>query len=242
MLIYPAIDIQNGKCVRLKQGQFDRQKVYADDPVDVARGFAEAGFSSLHVVDLDGARTGRLVNTETIQRIVSVPSLSIQVGGGIRTMEAVTTLFDIGVTRVILGSVALREREAVQSWMSQIGPNRLAFAVDARNGFLAADGWTDATTVSADTFIDEYQERGAARFICTDISRDGMMQGPSDAWYAQLLRTFPSIELVASGGVSSLDDLTRLRSLGVYGAIVGTALLDGSLALSALKDFHDADS
>lgn len=240
MLIYPAIDIKDGRCVRLRQGVFDRQTVYAESPSDVAQQYANADFRHVHIVDLDGARAGRPVNIDVIRQIVSIPTLRVQVGGGIRAFEAVEQLLDAGAERVILGSIALEREDEVRAWMLRVGPERIAFAVDLRDGLLASNGWDRTTSVSADDFIRRYIDAGGSRFICTDISRDGMMTGPAFNLYDRLLQQFPSIQLVASGGVSSLADIEQLLALGVFGTIVGTALYDGSINLASLKQW-DAD-
>ena len=239
MLIYPAIDIRDGKCVRLRQGNFDLEKVWADSPLEVARMYADAGFRHLHIVDLDGARSGRLVNTRIIERIAALASVRIQVGGGIRSKNDITTILTCGVDRVILGSIALQRREDVLEWLSDLRSAQVAFAVDIDGGTLAAHGWTDSTDVTPESFLRSFISAGYSRFICTDIARDGMKSGPAIPLYTRLLSEFPSLELVASGGVASIDDVRQLHSAGVFGTIVGTALLDGSIAATALKSWDD---
>jgi phosphoribosylformimino-5-aminoimidazole carboxamide ribotide isomerase len=239
MLIYPAIDIRDGKCVRLRQGNFDLEMVWADSPLEVARLYAEAGFRNLHVVDLDGARSGRLVNTHIIEQIAALASVRIQVGGGIRSRNDITTLLTCGVDRVILGSIALHQREDVLEWLSDLRSEQVAFAVDIDGGTLAAHGWTDTTDVTPESFLRSFIAAGYSRFICTDIARDGMKSGPALPLYERLLSEFPSLELVASGGVASIEDVRQLHSSGVFGTIVGTALLDGSIPAAVLKGWDD---
>ncbi len=238
MLIFPAIDIRNGRCVRLRQGRFDHETVYADSPQEVAWEFARMGFRHLHVVDLDGARTGRPVNTGIVRDIAAIRSLQVQVGGGLRSEEAVRSMLETGVGRVILGSVALQQQESVQRWIAEIGPGRFALAADVRDGRIASHGWGATSDVTVETVMRSYLGKGLTRVICTDISRDGMMTGPSFGLYERLLRIFPEAELIASGGVSSMEDIRRLEALGVYGAIVGTAIYDGSIEPRELVPFN----
>ena len=238
MLIYPAIDIREGKCVRLRQGRFDDQTIFSDSPADVARHYADKGFSRLHIVDLDGAVSGIPVNARVIREIASVPGLTIQVGGGVRSLHTVDTLLEWGVDTVIVGSVALERPGDVIAWAAERGEDRFALAVDIIDGQLAAHGWKDQNRADALEFIQGFAEKGFKRFICTDISRDGMMLGPAFSLYEGLRGLFPSLDIVASGGVSSLADIRKLRTIGMYGAIVGRGLLDGTIDLVQLRNWE----
>jgi len=239
MLIYPAIDIRDGKCVRLRQGNFDHETVWAASPLEVARGYADAGFRHLHIVDLDGARSGRLVNTRIIEQIAALPTVRIQVGGGIRSKNDMSVLLAAGVDRVILGSIALQRQEDVLEWLTDFRSEQIAFAVDIDGNTLAAHGWTDRTDVTPESFLRPLIGAGYERFICTDIARDGMKSGPALHLYERLMSEFPSMELVASGGIATIDNVQQLDSAGVFGTMVGTALLDGSIPADVLKSWND---
>jgi phosphoribosylformimino-5-aminoimidazole carboxamide ribotide isomerase len=235
MLIYPAIDIREGKCVRLRQGRFDDTTVFSDAPVDMARRFRDAGFTRLHVVDLDGALSGIPVNAAIIRDIAAISGLSVQVGGGIRSALTIDSLLEWGVATVILGSVALERPDDVISWVAERSGARIALAADIRNGRLSANGWKEQKDIEIVDFVRQFSAAGVSRFICTDITRDGMMLGPSFSLYEQLRGQFPSLEIVASGGISSLNDLDRLRTIDVFGVVVGRALLDGTIKDDELR-------
>lgn len=230
MLILPAIDLQAGRCVRLVQGDFARAQEFSDDPAAVALRWQSAGASWLHVVDLDGAREGAPRNLDAIQRIRQSASLSIEVGGGLRSLESVSALFDLGVNRAILGTAALKDRRflraCLERWAEQI-----AVGIDARSGLVATDGWLETSTTSALALAQELAAEGVARFIYTDIQRDGTLTGPNLASLEQLQQTI-NRPIIASGGVSSLADLRALAALNVAGAIVGRALYTGEIDLA----------
>lgn len=227
MQIFPAIDLRDGKAVRLRQGRFEEATVYADDPVTVAREFYDQGAEFLHIVDLDGALAGKPVNDETIQKIVREVPLKVQVGGGIRSLERIAELLALGVERVILGTVAVREPELVKEAVKAFG-EKVVVGIDAQNGYVAVQGWAETTEVLAIELGKSMREVGVERVIFTDISRDGMLQGPNIASTVELARQ-TGLKVIASGGVSSLEDLRRLREeelngAGIEGAIIGKAL------------------
>lgn len=236
MIIYPAIDLRGGRVVRLTEGRFDQEKSYGDDPLAVARGFAAAGAQWLHVVDLDGARDPARRQTALVERLARDSGLRVQTGGGIRTEEQVAALLAAGVTRVIVGSLAVKEPARVRAWLERFGPERIVLAPDVRlddAGIprVAAAGWQESTGVALDGLLTGYLSAGLLHILCTDISRDGKLTGPNNALYATLVGRFPSLQVQASGGVSSLDDLRALRATGAAGAIIGRALYENRFTL-----------
>jgi phosphoribosylformimino-5-aminoimidazole carboxamide ribotide isomerase len=230
MLILPAIDLQAGRCVRLVQGDFARAQEFSDDPAAVAQRWQAAGAHWLHVVDLDGAREGTPRNLDAIRCIRQATDLSIEVGGGLRTLENVAALFDLGVNRAILGTAALKDRLFLRACLERWG-DQIAVGIDARNGLVATDGWLETSTTPALALAQELAAEGVARFIYTDIQRDGTLTGPSLTSLAQLQQTINQ-PIIASGGVSSLADLRALAALNVEGAIVGRALYTGAIDLA----------
>ncbi len=236
MIIYPAIDLRGGRVVRLTEGKFDQEKCYGDDPLAVARGFKAAGAAWLHVVDLDGAKDPAQRQTALVEKLARDSGLRVQTGGGIRDEAQVSTLLQAGVQRVIIGSLAVRQPDLVRGWLQSFGPDALILAPDVRldaTGIprIAAAGWQETTGVALDDLLQSYLPAGLIHILCTDISRDGMLTGPNSALYAQLVKRFPSLQIQASGGVASLDDLRGLQGTGVAGAIVGRALYEKRFTL-----------
>jgi phosphoribosylformimino-5-aminoimidazole carboxamide ribotide isomerase len=230
MLILPAIDLQAGRCVRLVQGDFARAQEFSDDPAAVARRWQQAEARWLHVVDLDGAKEGAPRNLEPIRQIRQSTNLSIEVGGGLRSLESVAALFDLGINRAILGTAALKDRRFLRACLARWG-DQIAVGIDARNGLVATDGWLETSTTPALALAQELAAEGVARFIYTDIQRDGTLTGPNLASLAQLQQSITQ-PIIASGGVSSLADLRALAALNVEGAIVGRALYTGEIDLA----------
>ncbi|HEY7126759.1 MAG TPA: 1-(5-phosphoribosyl)-5-[(5-phosphoribosylamino)methylideneamino]imidazole-4-carboxamide isomerase [Ktedonobacterales bacterium] len=229
MLILPAIDLQAGHCVRLVQGDFARSQEFSDDPAALARRWQSEGARWLHVVDLDGAREGASRNLAAIRAIREAVSISVEVGGGLRSLESVALLLEIGVERVILGTAALKDRPFLRTCLERWGEH-IVVGLDARNGLVATDGWLETSTTSALTLAQELAAEGVARFIYTDIARDGMLSGPNMEALKHILAGV-NRPIIASGGVSSLADLRALAALGVEGAIVGRALYTGEVEL-----------
>ena len=229
MLIFPAIDLYDGKAVRLYKGDYAQMTVYSENPPEIAEAFYHAGADCLHLVDLEGAKTGETPNLETISRIRKSAPLFIEVGGGVRSMEVVERYLNAGIDRVILGTAAVTDpvflRGAVETYKEKI-----AVGVDIRDGIVAIRGWTEKSELDAFDFCRELQSLGVQTVICTDISRDGAMQGTNRALYGELSKAF-SLNLVASGGVSSVDDIRALRALDLYGAIIGKAYYTGAIDL-----------
>ena len=229
MYIYPAIDLYGGKAVRLFKGDYAQMTVYSDDPVSVAKDFAAAGASHIHLVDLEGAKIGRSANLETIAKIVETTGLFAEVGGGIRDMETVDSYLSIGVSRVILGTAAVKDPEFLQAALAKYS-GKIAVGVDLKDGFVAIKGWTETSDLKAEDFFVQMQNLGVKTIICTDISRDGAMKGANRELYRELSEKF-AIDLIASGGVSNLEDVTALAAMGLHGAIIGKAYYIGAVDL-----------
>ncbi len=237
MIILPAIDINDGQCVRLYQGDYAQITIFDSDPVRIAQRWQSAGASWLHVVDLDGAAAGHPVNVELIERMRESTSLHIELGGGMRTLEHIGQMLDLGIDRVILGTVALTDRELLGEALARWG-ERIAVGLDARNGQVAISGWRETSQVQATSLATELCAIGVNRFIYTDIARDGALKGPNLDALREMQQVI-SCSLIASGGVSSIDDLRSIAALGIEGAIVGKALYTGDVDLAvAIKEFE----
>ena len=240
-LLYPAIDVREGRVVRLQQGDYARETRYADDPFELASRYAAQGATWLHLVDLDAARDGGYAQLDLLARIKDATSLKIQTGGGIRDEAGVDALFAGGVDRVVVGSLAIREPERVKGWLAHYGAERITLALDAScnedgEWMLPSHGWTRASGASLFALLDEYLEAGARHVLCTDIARDGMLAGPALDLYAQLLSRAPQVRLQASGGIRSVDDIRKAVALGCAGVVLGKALLDGRFTLAEALD------
>ncbi|MDF2947189.1 MAG: 1-(5-phosphoribosyl)-5-((5-phosphoribosylamino)methylideneamino) imidazole-4-carboxamide isomerase [Bacillales bacterium] len=238
MNLYPAIDIKNGNCVRLEQGDFDKVTKYSDSPVEMAKQFEAAGASKLHIVDLDGARSGENSNLEIIKEIVNNTSLFIEVGGGVRTIERVKALIECGINRVIIGTAAIENPQLVKDAVASFG-DKIAVGVDARDGYVAIHGWEKVTETDSLTFCKQLEDVGVTTVIYTDIARDGMLTGPNLKVYEVLLKN-TGLNIIASGGIGSIQDLVDLNKLGVEGAITGKAIYEGKFtveeALQCLRE------
>jgi len=230
MNIIPAIDLIGGKAVRLVKGDYNQVTVYSDTPVEVAKSFEAQGAKLLHVVDLDGAKDGSTANFETIRQIVSQTSLSVEVGGGIRSMETVKKYLELGVDRVIIGTAAVTDPAFLEAAVKQYGEH-ITVGVDIKDGMVAIKGWLEVSALSCFDFCQKMQDLGVGTIICTDISKDGMMSGTNRELYRELYDRF-SLNIIASGGVSSLEDVEVLSTMGIYGAIVGKAIYTGAIDLS----------
>lgn len=245
MKIIPAIDLRQGQCVRLFQGDFDRQTIYGKDPVALAGSYQTMGFSNLHIVDLDGARSGQQENQAIIRSIIDSSDLAVQVGGGIRSAQQLESWLDAGVARVVIGSLAIIRPRLVSEWLSSYGPEKVVLALDVTldetgTPQVATHGWTRPGNMTLWQCIDTYLDVGLQHVLCTDISRDGAMTGPNIELYAQLIGKYPQIQLQASGGVRDINDLKALDRIGVPAAISGRALLDGKIDSTELSTFLPA--
>ena len=243
MKVIPAIDLKDGKCVRLFKGDFEQTTEYSDDPAAVARQFAELHVKDLHIVDLDGARSGTQGNREIVEVIASETDMSVQVGGGIRDRETLSAWLDAGVSRCVIGSLAITEPDAVKSWLVKFGGEKIVLALDVNiddSGVpvVTTHGWTRNSSTSVYECIDDYRSLGLRHVLCTDVSRDGAMAGPNLELYADILDQFPDLQLQASGGVRHVQDLQALRDLGLPAAITGRALLDGKITAAEMATFQ----
>ena len=230
MLIFPAIDLYDGKAVRLYKGDYNNMTVYSNDPVSVARDFEAKGATYIHMVDLEGAKDGTTPNLETVRAVAASTSLRVEIGGGVRSMETVDKYISAGVYRVILGTAAVTDRAFLKEALAKYG-ERIAVGADIKDGFVAIKGWLEKSSVSCDEFFADMQALGVKTVICTDISKDGAMKGTNLSLYKALSEKF-SIDIVASGGVSSLEDVRALRAMKLYGAIVGKAYYVGAIDLA----------
>lgn len=228
MIIFPAIDLYGGKAVRLYKGDYNRMTVYSDRPRDVAKDFCRKGAKQVHIVDLMGARDGGTPDLETVKQIIKeIPF--VEIGGGIRSMEAIESYIDAGASRVILGTAALENKDLLATALERYG-EKIAVGADIRDGYISVRGWTETSAVTADVFFADMQALGVSNMICTDISKDGAMSGTNRELYSRLSRSY-SMRITASGGISSLDDVLALREMRLYGAIIGKAYYTGAIAL-----------
>ena len=232
--IVPAIDIIGGRCVRLRQGSFEAQTDYAADPVELAQRYAAAGAKRLHVVDLDGARAGRVMQLDLVARMAKQSGLITDFGGGVRTLAEAARVLEAGCTQVNIGSAAIRDPGLMRDALKQFGGEQIILAADARDGKVAAAGWKDQTDLTLEALIERFTDDGLAWVLTTDIARDGMLNGPATELYRGLKARFPTLGLIASGGVARIEDIAALTATGTERAVVGKALLDGHIALEEL--------
>ena len=237
MQIIPAIDLIGGKCVRLSQGDYSSKKEYHDDPLEMAKRFEGAGIQRLHLVDLDGAKAKKIVNGEVLQRISAGTSLQVDFGGGIQADEEIEKAFELGAKQVTGGSIAVKNAELFKAWIKTYGSEMIILGADAKDRKIAVGGWEETTKVDLIPFIKDYVALGISYVICTDVAKDGLLQGPSVDLYKEILEEIPSVKLIASGGVSSVKDLEELEKIGVFGTIVGKAYYEGRVTLEELASF-----
>lgn len=236
--IIPAIDIISGKCVRLTQGKYSSVRTYSDDPVDMARRFRDKGIRKLHIVDLDGAKAYSPQNLGILERIVSATGMETEWGGGIKDRASLDSVLDCGASQAICGSIAVTRSEEFISWIEDHGPEKIILGADIRDGKVATHGWTEDSDSDAYGLIRKFIPHGLSQVICTDISRDGMLQGPSFGLYESLRRSFPGMAITASGGIASMDDIMRLDSLGIDNAIAGKAIYEGLISLEEIAEYN----
>lgn len=240
MLIIPAIDIFDGSCVRLRQGDYRQKTVYSASPGEVARQFADAGFTCLHVVDLQGAKEKKIVNWNSIESIISIPGIHVEVGGGIRTTDDIKRLIEIGASRIVIGSVAAKSPELVEYWIKHFGPDMIVVGMDVKNNSVAISGWLEDSQRAPMGFVLDLVKRGAKVFICTDISRDGMMGGVNIDFFQNLRSAFPDLSIIASGGISTLEDVHVLEKAKLAGVIIGKAIYENKLPINELAKMNSA--
>lgn len=239
MHVIPAIDLIGGKCVRLSQGDYSRKTDYHDDPLEMAKRFEGAGLIRLHLVDLDGAKAKKIVNGDVLQRICLGTRLAVDFGGGIQAQEEIEKAFDLGASQVTGGSIAVRNPSLFETWIDTFGADRIILGADAKDKKIAVGGWEETTALELIPFIQGYYQKGIREVICTDVAKDGLLQGPSFGLYTEILQELPDLKLIASGGVSCLKDLEDLQKIGVYGTIVGKAYYEGKVTLEDLAQFHE---
>lgn len=237
MQIIPAIDLIGGKCVRLSQGDYSSKKEYHDDPLEMAKRFEGAGIQRLHLVDLDGAKAKKIVNGEVLERISAETSLEVDFGGGIQADEEIEKAFELGAKQVTGGSIAVKNASLFKTWIKTYGSEKIILGADAKDRKIAVGGWEETTKVDLIPFIKDYVALGISYVICTDVAKDGLLQGPSVDLYKEILEEIPSVKLIASGGVSSVKDLEELEKIGVFGTIVGKAYYEGRVTLEELAAF-----
>ena len=237
MQIIPAIDLIDGKCVRLTQGDYAQKTIYNENPVEVAKEFEAAGLNRLHLVDLDGAKAGKVTNWKVLENITAATKLEIDFGGGIKTAEDVDIVLNSGAKYATIGSIAVKDEALFSTWIEKYGPDQFLLGADVKDAKITIGGWLQTTDLSVFDFIKNYQSKGIRNIFCTDVSKDGLLQGPSLSLYKEILRQFPEIYFIASGGVSSLEDLHDLQNIGCSAAIVGKAIYEGKVTLEKLSQF-----
>ncbi|MBP3613986.1 MAG: 1-(5-phosphoribosyl)-5-[(5-phosphoribosylamino)methylideneamino]imidazole-4-carboxamide isomerase [Bacteroidaceae bacterium] len=235
MELIPAIDLIDGRCVRLTQGDYGQTKIYDAEPVDMARRYADCGVRRLHIVDLDGAKAKAPCNLSTLEKVVAATGLDVEWGGGIKDSVAMQQVVDAGASRVICGSVAVDNPELFAQWLQEYGASRVILGADIRDGRVATHGWLKDGGMGVEELVEKFLPYNLSQLICTDISRDGMLQGPNLPLYEQLQQRFPMVDVTLSGGVSSMDDLKRARECGVRAAIIGKAIYEGRITLKELE-------
>ena len=237
MEIIPAIDIIEGKCVRLTHGDYNRKKIYNEHPLEVAKEFEGAGLQRLHLVDLDGAKAGAVKNWKVLEAIAGKTRLVVDFGGGIKSENDLSVVFDCGAALATIGSMAVKEADVFSDWILRYGPDRFFLGADVKKEKITVSGWLEQTDIWVYDFIEKYMQKGLNRIFCTDVSKDGALEGPSLELYGNIVKKFPALHFVASGGVSSADDLYQLEEAGCKGVIVGKAIYEGRITLEELKSF-----
>lgn len=241
MHIIPAIDIIDGKCVRLTQGDYEQKKVYNEDPLEVAKAYEDHGLQRLHLVDLDGAKAKRIINYKVLERLASHTRLHIDFGGGLKSGEDARIAFESGARQITGGTVAVKVPELFLSWLEQYGPDRIILGADVKDGRIAVSGWQESSDQELFPFLEEYIEKGVRYTICTDVSKDGLLQGTAMDLYEEIREAFPDLRLIASGGVTTMQELEKLREAGCFGAIIGKAIYEGKISLKTLEAFNQGN-
>jgi phosphoribosylformimino-5-aminoimidazole carboxamide ribotide isomerase len=233
--IIPAIDIIEGKCVRLTQGDYAQKKIYNEHPLEVAREFEDSGIKRLHLVDLDGAKAGAVKNWKVLETLAGKTSLVIDFGGGIKTEKDIQVVFDSGAALATVGSIAVKDEPTFAGWLQKFGAGKFLLGADVKDEKITVSGWLEQTDVWIYDFIEKYMARGLKQIFCTDVSKDGALQGPSTTLYKNIVKKFPDLHFIASGGVSSIDDVYTLEEIGCRGVIIGKAIYEGRIKLAQLK-------
>ena len=237
MRIIPAIDIIDGKCVRLSKGDYDTKIIYNENPLEVAKSFEAHGIEYLHLVDLDGAKSSKIVNYKILEQIATQTSLQIDFGGGLKSDEDLKIAFESGASQITGGSIAVKNRTIFEKWISEYGSDKIILGADAKDEKVAISGWLEDSDEDLIPFIQDYQAKGIQYVICTDIAKDGMLEGPSFDLYSKILKEANGIKLIASGGISTFDELPKLAHLGCEGTIIGKAIYEGRITLKQLENY-----
>jgi len=235
MEIIPAIDVIDGKCVRLTHGDYSQKKIYNEHPLEVAREFEDAGLKRLHLVDLDGAKEGKVRNWKVLESIAGKTAMTVDFGGGIKSEKDVQIVFDSGAALATIGSMAVKEKETFLQWLKKFGADKFFLGADVKNEKLTISGWIEQTEIWIYDFIEDYSQNGIKQIFCTDVSKDGALEGPSTELYKNIVEKFPELHFAASGGVSSIDDVYRLQNVGCKGVIIGKAIYEGRIQLADLQ-------
>lgn len=233
--IIPAIDIIDGKCVRLTKGDYSTKKEYRSNPVEVAKEFEDSGIKRLHLVDLDGAKAKEIINLKTLEKIANQTNLWIDFGGGVQSASMVDSAFQAGAKQITAGSIAVRNQELVFSWLEKYGPDKIIIGADTHQGHIAVSGWEENSGIELNDFLQPYVNKGVEYIISTDVAKDGLLEGPNIPYYKKMAKDFPNLNIIASGGVSSLSDLFDLKELSIFGVIVGKAIYEGKITLIEIK-------
>lgn len=237
--LIPAIDIIDGRCVRLTKGDYEQKTIYSDSPVDIAQKMEAIGFKRLHVVDLDGAKSRHIVNTAALQSITTTTSLTVDFGGGIKTDHDIETAFRNGASMVTIGSIAATNPELLDTWIERYGADRIILGADVRDGRISINGWKEDSELELLHFLDRYVKRGIRNVLCTDISRDGTLTGPAIPLYKDIMKAFPELHLIASGGVSCMEDIEKLDEAGIPAVVFGKAIYEGRIDMKKLWDWQN---
>jgi phosphoribosylformimino-5-aminoimidazole carboxamide ribotide isomerase len=238
MHIIPAIDIIEGKCVRLTQGDYNQKKIYNEHPLEVAKEFADAGLTRLHLVDLDGAKSGKIVNYKVLETLASKTNLHIDFGGGLKSDADLKIAFECGAKQITGGTIAVKNRDVFLNWIETYGAEKIILGADVKDEKIAVSGWLETSNLWLKDFLQDFVNHGIKYCICTDISKDGLLKGASNELYEKTLDEFKELQLIASGGVSNMDDLYKLEEIGCFGAIVGKAIYEGKVTLKELMKFN----
>lgn len=235
--IIPAIDLIEGKCVRLTQGDYGQKKIYNENPLEVAQQFEDAGLKRLHLVDLDGAKAKKVVNWKVLERIASKTSLHVDFGGGVQSDDDLKTVFESGAKQVTGGSIAVKQSDLFEHWLKTYGGEKIILGADAKNEKIAVSGWEEGTAIWVYDFVEEYVEKGVKYTISTDVAKDGLLQGPSFDLYKNLQDKCPDLNIIASGGIAGIEDVEKLAEMNIYGVIIGKAIYENRISLADLQRF-----
>jgi phosphoribosylformimino-5-aminoimidazole carboxamide ribotide isomerase len=239
MKIIPAIDLINGQCVRLTKGDYGTKKVYNDDPLEIARQFESAGFTRLHLVDLDGAKAGNVINLAVLENICRNTALKVDFGGGIKSDEDLEKVLKSGASQVTIGSLAVKDPQKVKQWIAKYGADKIILGADVKDRMIAVNGWLETSRLELFPFVEEYYQLGIRHVLCTDISKDGMLEGPAYELYSEIMKRFPDLQLIASGGVSGIEDVKRLNEDNIPAVVIGKAIYEGRINLNELIKLNE---